>query len=66
MKVSQINSPITFFHGDADETTSYDQSKELFKLVKAVKREFVEIPSGTHHDLKEFDVYKKALAKILE
>ncbi len=66
VKVSQINSPITFFHGDADETTSYDQSKELFQLVKAVKREFVEIPSGTHHDLKEFDVYKKALAKILE
>lgn len=66
VKVSQINSPITFFHGDADETTSYDQSKELFQLVKTAKREFVEIPSGTHHDLKEFDVYRKALAKILE
>ena len=64
-KIGNIRSPITFFHGDADATTSFEESKELFELVNANKKEFVEIPAGTHHNLKEFDMYKSKLRTIL-
>lgn len=64
-KVKNIKSPVTFFHGDADETTSYEESKELFQLVEAQDKQFVEIPKGTHHNLKEFDIYKNELKRIL-
>ncbi len=65
-KIGKITSPITFFHGDADETTSFTESKELFQLVKASHQEFVEISKGTHHNLKEFSVYKNKMKTILQ
>jgi hypothetical protein len=61
----KVISPVTFFHGDADTVTSFDDSKDLFKLATSQK-EFVEIPTGTHHNLKDFSVYKTKLNNILE
>jgi len=60
----KVTSPITFFHGDTDVVTSFDDSKELFQLGTSQK-DFVTIAKGTHHNLKDFDVYKKRLIEIL-
>jgi alpha-beta hydrolase superfamily lysophospholipase len=65
-KVGKITSPVTFFHGDADRTTSFDESKKLFSLVTASQKEFVPIMGGTHHNVKDFDIYQKTLQKILD
>lgn len=64
--ISSIKSPITFFHGDADKVTSFNQSKELFQLVNSPQKEFVSIPNGTHHNLKDFEVYQSKMKEILE
>lgn len=64
-KIGKITSPVTIFHGDADETTSFKDSKELYQLVGSVQKEFVAISEGTHHNLKEFDVYKNKLEELL-
>ncbi len=64
-RVGEIQSPVTFFHGDADETTSYPQSKELFDLVTSAEKEFVTLPTGTHHNLPNFPSYKSVLKQIL-
>jgi hypothetical protein len=60
----KVQSPITFFHGDADTVTSFDDSKDLFALATASK-EFIAIPIGTHHNLKDFQIYKSKLKQIL-
>ena len=65
-KIGKITSPVTFFHGDADETTSFIESKDLFQLVKTSHKEFVEISKGTHHNLKDFSVYKNKMNTILQ
>jgi alpha-beta hydrolase superfamily lysophospholipase len=65
-KVGKIQSPITFFHGDEDRTTSFDQSKELFSLVTSSEKEFVPIPNATHHNVKDFEVYQQKMRKILD
>lgn len=64
--VSKISSPVTFFHGDDDGTTSFEGSKELFELVGSQQKEFVTIPTGTHHNLKDFGLYKQKLQEILK
>jgi len=65
-KIGSIKAPITFFHGDADKTTSFKESKELFQLVSTPDKTFVEIPEGTHHNVKDFEVYKKTMKDILK
>lgn len=63
--VQKISVPLTIIHGDADETTSFEDSKALFQLVAATKKEFVTIPTGTHHNLKDFALYKEKMRAIL-
>ncbi len=63
--IPKVKSPVTFFHGDADKTTSFEESNELFELVTSKQKEFVPISKGTHHNLKEFDIYKTKLTHIL-
>lgn len=65
-RVGNISSPVTFFHGDHDATTSFEQSKELFSLVTSSQKEFVEIPSATHHNVKDFEAYQQTMRKILD
>lgn len=65
LDIPKVKSPTTFFHGDADKTTSFEESKKLFELVTSKQKEFVTIPTGTHHNLKDFDVYKSKLKEIL-
>ncbi|MFY0602860.1 MAG: alpha/beta hydrolase [Flavobacteriaceae bacterium] len=63
--IPKVTSPITFFHGDADKTTSFNQSKELFELATVTQKDFVAIPTGTHHNLKDFEMYQSKLKEIL-
>ena len=63
--IGKITAPVTFFHGDKDVTTSFTHSKELFKLVKSTEKEFVPIPSATHHNVKEFEVYQDKMKALL-
>lgn len=65
-KVVKICSPLTFFHGDKDLTTSFEESKKLFKLAKSADKNFVSIPNGTHHNLKDFQIYHNQLSQILD
>lgn len=65
LDIPSVKSPITFFHGDVDKTTSFEESKELFELVMSKQKEFVPISKGTHHNLKDFDIYKTKLKEIL-
>ena len=65
-KIGNIKSPVTFFHGNKDRTTSHKQSKELFHLVNSIQKEFVTVDTGTHHNLKEYKIYQKKLRQILD
>lgn len=60
----KVTCPVTFFHGELDIVTSFEDSKELFDLATSQK-DFIAIPEGTHHNLKDFDAYKKRLSEIL-
>lgn len=62
--IPKVKNPVTFFHGTTDVVTSFEDSKDLFDLATAQK-DFIAIPEGTHHNLKDFDVYKKRLSEIL-
>lgn len=60
----KVTSPVTFFHGDIDVVTSFEDSKDLFQLATSEK-DFVTISGGTHHNLKDFEDYQKRLGEIL-
>jgi len=64
--ISNVTCPITVFHGNKDNTTSYNQSKRLIELNVSTNNKFVEINSGTHHNLTEFTIYKENLKEILD
>lgn len=64
--VTKISSSTTFFHGDKDKTTSFEDSKKLFELVGAKTKEFVAISDGTHHNVKDFKIYQHKLEQILD
>ena len=63
--IISVTSPITIFHGNDDKITSFKQSKKLLKLNSTNQNKFVEIDGGTHHNIREFDIYKKELKEIL-
>lgn len=63
--INQVQSPVTIFHGNEDKTTSFKESKELFDLITTEKKEYVEIKTATHHNVKEFSLYQEKMKKIL-
>ena len=64
--IIKVIAPITIFHGNIDETTSFKESKKLLELILSPKNKFVEIAGGTHHNILEFAIYKETLKEILE
>ncbi len=60
----QVKYPITIFHGTADGIIPYRCAKKLKNVLKP-EDEFVTIEDGTHHNLYEFDVYKKKMDSLL-
>ncbi|NVK53887.1 MAG: alpha/beta hydrolase [Flavobacteriaceae bacterium] len=63
--VQNITAPTTLFHGTDDNVTPYKGSKKLFKLLKSTSKELILLEAGTHHNLRDFREYTKALASIL-
>ncbi|WP_233269820.1 alpha/beta hydrolase [Polaribacter sp. L3A8] len=64
--IAKVTSPITIFHGNKDKTTCFKQSKRLLEQNISTKNKFVAIEGATHHDVKEFLLYKDHLKEILE
>jgi len=64
--IDKVTAPITVFHGIVDCTTSYKDSKNLIALNLSTKNNFIEIEGGTHHNIREFPIYKEKLKEILE
>lgn len=64
--ITNVNVPITVFHGNEDKTTFFKDSKKLLALNPSIKNLFVEIDGGTHHNIKEFAIYREKLKEILE
>ncbi|QVY63996.1 alpha/beta hydrolase [Polaribacter sp. Q13] len=64
--ISKVTCPITIFHGNKDSTTSYIQSRRLLELNASTQNKYIEIDGGTHHNLREFTIYKENLKEILE
>jgi uncharacterized protein len=54
------------FRTDKDITTSFRQSKDLLKRNTSIQNQYIEINTGTHHNLRDFPVYKDKLKEILE
>ncbi|MEO9571245.1 MAG: alpha/beta fold hydrolase [Polaribacter sp.] len=66
LDIPKITSPITMFHGNNDDTTFFKDSKSLLKLNKLKTNVYIEIDGGTHHNLRNFLLYKEKLKEILE
>ncbi|WP_299058511.1 alpha/beta hydrolase [uncultured Polaribacter sp.] len=64
--ITKVTAPITIFHGNEDKTTLFKDSKKLLTLNTSTKNKFIEIDKGSHHNLKEFSIYKETLKQILE
>lgn len=63
--IPKVTAPITVFHGKKDSTTSYKGSRKLLDLNASKKNSYIKIDKGTHHNIKEFAVYKETLKEIL-
>ena len=64
--ISKVIAPITVFHGNDDRTTSCKGSIKLLKINSSVHNKHIEIDGGTHHNIREFTVYKDKLKEILD
>ncbi|PIE49808.1 MAG: alpha/beta hydrolase [Flavobacteriales bacterium] len=64
--ISQVDCPITLFHGTEDLITSYDDSLELFRLANSENKEFITIPGGSHNNLVQYKLYQEVLSRRLE
>jgi alpha-beta hydrolase superfamily lysophospholipase len=63
--IVNVTAPITLFHGNQDKTTSFRQSKDLLKRNPSIQNQFIEVDTGTHHNLRDFSVYKDKLKEVL-
>jgi hypothetical protein len=65
LDISKVAAPISIFHGNKDKTTSFEDSKMLFQLNTATQNRFIEIEGGTHHNIREHNLYLQRLQYIL-
>ncbi|WP_254712382.1 alpha/beta hydrolase [Polaribacter sp. BM10] len=63
--IIKVKSPIIIFHGNRDVTTSYKDSIALINLNISKQNSCFIIDGGTHHNIKEFDIYKHKMKEIL-
>ena len=63
--LQDVSSPILIFHGTDDFVVNYKNSEKLSKLKTKGKLSFITIPEGSHHNLVDFDIYRKTLDSIL-
>ncbi|SHM97776.1 alpha/beta hydrolase [Polaribacter sp. KT 15] len=63
--IIKVKSPIIIFHGNRDVTTSYKDSIALINLNISKQNSCFIIDGGTHHNIKESDIYKHKMKEIL-
>ena len=63
--IPKIKSPITIFHGTNDKVTPYKGSQQLFKLISTPKKKLILLNDGSHHNIRDFLEYTKALKLVL-
>ena len=64
--IFEIQTPITIFHGTDDIVTPPVGSKALFQLLTTTAKAYITITNGSHHNLRDFEVYQQKIQEILE
>lgn len=68
--IQKITAPVFFLHGTKDLIVPLKSGKKLFQVFEKsqpeVKKKFITIKDGAHSDLQNFEVYQKAMNKLLE
>lgn len=64
--IEKVKAPTTIFHGNNDALVSLKIAKKLHSHSNKSNTEFIEIDTGTHHNLGDFDLYKKRIKNILD
>lgn len=64
--IDKVQSPVLIFHGEEDKVTSPKDSEELSELIHHQNKKLIKIPEGTHHDLRNFPIYKTELQRALD
>ena len=64
--IVKVMCPTTIFHGDKDNVTPFQGSKELFELIAQKEKTYVHLPQGTHHNVMEFEAYQQKMKEILK
>jgi hypothetical protein len=59
-----VKYPITIFHGTDDGVIPYRNAKRLKGMLKSTD-EFVTIDKGNHHNLNDFELFRKKLDSLL-
>jgi uncharacterized protein len=64
LRITDVQAPISIFHGTADEIVPYESGSKLKKWLKP-QDQFITIPDGMHSNLENYELYRQAIAKIL-
>jgi alpha-beta hydrolase superfamily lysophospholipase len=62
--LKDVKYPISIFHGTGDGVIPYRNAERLKKVLKPAD-EFITIEKGTHHNLNDFELYKRKLDSLL-
>lgn len=63
--ITNVNCPITIFHGTDDKVVPYDSGKKLFSQALGDKT-FITVDGGGHNNLISFNAYTEAIDAVLE
>jgi esterase/lipase len=64
--IPNIKVPTVIFHGNEDSLVPISIAEKLYSYSNKQNTELVKIDDGTHHNLEEFDLYKKKIKTILK
>lgn len=65
LDIVNVLAPITIFHGNKDQITSFKEAKLLLEQNSCRDNYFVKIEGGTHHNIRDSKLYKLKLQEIL-
>ena len=63
--LKNVKASTTVFHGTKDKVTPYESAQKLQPLLKS-DDQFITFNEGHHHNIKEFNAYKKRMEKLLD
>jgi len=62
--LSEVQSPVTIFHGTGDWVVPYRSGSQLKKHLKEGDQ-FIQIPEGSHNNLSESPIYQRAIDSLM-